>query len=199
MAGVEPGMKIVPFRGEYYRLRADRADLVRGLIYPVPDPALPWLGVHLTRGVDDVVEAGPNAVLAASREGYRWSDVSPADLADWFGYPGFWRLAARHWRTGLSEMRRSFSAELFARSLRKLVPAIRREDLVPGGSGVRAQALARDGSLISDFVFAEAPGALHVLNAPSPAATASLAIGEAAAARLMGAAGPTRHPPIEVS
>jgi len=184
MAGVEPLVRIVPFRGEYYRLRDERAHLVRGLIYPVPDPALPFLGVHLTRGADDVVEAGPNAVLATKREGYRWGDVSARDMADWLGFPGFWRMGMRHWRTGLREIARSLSVDRFTRSLQRLVPSIQRQDLLPAGAGVRAHALARDGTLIADFLFHEQPGALHVLNAPSPAATASLAIGRTIAARM---------------
>jgi L-2-hydroxyglutarate oxidase len=185
LAGVAPEISIVPFRGEYYQLRPERAHLVRGLIYPVPDPALPFLGVHLTRGADDVVECGPNAVLATKRAGYRWRDVSLSDLAEWAAFPGFWRMAARHWRTGIREIARSLSPERFARSLRRMIPAIGREDLVRSGAGVRAQAIARDGSLVNDFVWTEAPRELHVLNAPSPAATASLAIGRTVAARLV--------------
>ncbi|MFN0178508.1 MAG: L-2-hydroxyglutarate oxidase [Gemmatimonadales bacterium] len=185
LAGAVPEARIVAFRGEYYRLRAERANLVRGLIYPVADPALPFLGVHFTRGVDDAVEAGPNAVLATSREGYRWRDVSVRDLAEWIGYPGFWRLGIRHWRTGLDEALRSLSRDRFAASLARLVPEVRADDLAPGGTGVRAQAVDRDGRLVYDFVFADQPNAVHVLNAPSPAATASLAIGEAVAARLV--------------
>lgn len=186
MAGAEPAVRIVAVRGEYYRLRPERAHLVRGLIYPVADPALPFLGVHLTRGVDGEVEAGPNAVLATHRHGYRWSDWSAADLAEWAGFPGFWRFVGRHWRTGLAEVRRSWSRGVFLRSLQTLVPALEAADLAPGGAGVRAQALDRAGRLISDFVFAEHRRALHVLNAPSPAATASLAIGRVVAERLLG-------------
>ncbi len=185
MAGLEPPARIVPFRGEYYQLRETSAHLVRGLIYPVPDPQLPFLGVHFTRGVDDRVEAGPNAVLATARHGYRWGDVSIADLADWFGWPGFWRMAARHWRTGLDEAIRSLSVDRFTRSLQRLVPSVRREDLVPGGAGVRAQAISRSGELVHDFLVLEQPGAVHLLNAPSPAATASLAIGRTLADRLI--------------
>lgn len=186
MAGAEPAVRIVAVRGEYYRLRPERAHLVRGLIYPVADPALPFLGVHLTRGVDGEVEAGPNAVLATHRHGYRWSDWSAADLAEWARFPGFWRFVGRHWRTGLAEVRRSWSRGVFLRSLQALVPALEAADLAPGGAGVRAQALDRSGRLISDFVFAEHRRALHVLNAPSPAATASLAIGRVVAERLLG-------------
>jgi L-2-hydroxyglutarate oxidase len=185
LAGAEPEVRIVAFRGEYYRMRADRAKLVRGLIYPVADPALPFLGVHFTRGVDDTVEAGPNAVLATKREGYRWGDVSVRDLVEWIGYPGFWRLGIRHWRTGLDEVLRSLSRDRFAASLARLVPEVRADDLSPGGTGVRAQAVDHDGRLVYDFVFADQPNAVHVLNAPSPAATASLAIGQAVAARLV--------------
>lgn len=185
MAGATPDIRIVAVRGEYYHLRPERAHLVRALIYPVADPALPFLGVHLTRGVDGAVEAGPNAVLATHRHGYRWSDWSAADLLEWARFPGFWRFLGHHWRTGLSEVRRSWSPARFARSLQALVPALRVADLVPGGAGVRAQALDRHGRLVSDFVFAEQPRGLHVLNAPSPAATASLAIGRVVADRLM--------------
>jgi len=186
LAGVEPRVRIVPFRGEYYRLRDESSHLVKGLIYPVPDPALPFLGVHFTRGADGVVEAGPNAVLAAKREGYRQRDISIRDMMEWLGFPGFWRMGMRHWRTGAREIARSLSSERFVRTLQRLVPSIRRQDLVDGGAGVRAQAIDRDGALVSDFLFHEEPGALHVLNAPSPAATASLAIGRAVAARLLG-------------
>lgn len=184
MAGLEPAVRIVPFRGEYYHLR--RPELVRGLIYPVPDPELPFLGVHFTRGVDDTVEAGPNAVLALGRESYRWSDINPADVLDLVTYGGFWRLAAAHWRTGLSEVARSWSTARFVASLQRLVPGVTAADLVAGGSGVRAQAVDPSGRLVDDFVLQEADGAMHVLNAPSPAATASLVIGSEVAARLMG-------------
>ncbi len=182
LGGADPGVRIVPFRGEYYTLRPERASLVCGLIYPVPDPALPFLGVHFTRGIDGAVEAGPNAVLAFKREGYRWSDFSGRDVADWVAFPGFWRMGRRHWRTGIDEVLRSLSAARFTRALQRLVPAIRREDLVVGGAGVRAQAVGLDGALVNDFLMVEQTGALHLLNAPSPAATASLAIGEHIAA-----------------
>ena len=185
LAGLKPAMRIVPFRGEYYVLRAERSSLVRGLIYPVPDPALPFLGVHFTRGIDDVVEAGPNAVLAMRREGYSWADVSIGDIADWASFPGFWRMVRAQWRNGLSEIRRSLSRERFLESLQALIPALRDEDLEPGGSGVRAQAVGADGRLIDDFFIQAGPDMLHVLNAPSPAATASLAIGRVVADRLM--------------
>lgn len=177
MCGMRPDVQIVPFRGEYYQLRPERARLVRHLIYPVPDPALPFLGVHFTRRVDGTVEAGPNAVLAWARHGYRHSAVSPRDLAQMATHPGFWRMARRHWRTGWEEFRRSMSREAFARSLQELVPALGRDDLAPGGAGVRAQAVARDGRLVDDFLILEGEGMVHVLNAPSPAATSSLAIG----------------------
>lgn len=175
--GTRPDVRIVPFRGEYYKLRPEAESLVKGLIYPVPDPTFPFLGVHFTRFVHGGVEAGPNAVLALKREGYKKSDVSLRDAADTFLYPGFWKLARRHMDTGWEEIVRSFSRRAFARSLQRLVPAVQETDLLPGGSGVRAQALAPDGALVDDFRFLEGPGALHVLNAPSPAATASLPIG----------------------
>ena len=177
-------LRIVPFRGEYYRLREPAAERIRGLIYPVPDPSFPFLGVHLTRTVDGIVEAGPNAVLALSREGYRRGAVRLRDLYDTLTWPGFWRLAGRYWRTGLAEELRSLSSRLFLSSLQELVPALGAGDIERAGAGVRAQALGRDGALLSDFAFAEAPGMLHVLNAPSPAATASLAIAREIADRL---------------
>jgi (S)-2-hydroxyglutarate dehydrogenase len=186
LAGVEPGIRIVPFRGEYYTLRPERADLVRGLIYPVPDPALPFLGVHFTRGIDDVVEAGPNAVLAFKREGYSRMDISLRDMADLASFPGFWRMARVQWRNGLAETLRSLSKARFLASLQKLIPALTMDDIAPGGSGVRAQAVGRDGRLIDDFHIQTAPGMVHVLNAPSPAATASLAIGKEIADRILG-------------
>ncbi len=177
LAGAEPGVSIVPFRGEYYELVPARRTLVRAAIYPVPDPALPFLGVHFTRTITDRVEAGPNAVLAWARDGYRRWDVSWRDIAGTLSYGGFWRMARAHWRTGVAELGRSYSKRLFLRALRRLVPEIRTEDLVPAGSGVRAQAVDATGRLLDDFHIVETPGAIHVLNAPSPAATASLAIG----------------------
>lgn len=185
MAGIEPGVRIVPFRGEYYTLRPERAHLVRGLIYPVPNPALPFLGVHFTRGIDDVVEAGPNAVLALRREGYRWTDVSLRDMLDWAVFPGFWRMAKAQWRNGAEEIRRSLSRARFLHSLQVLLPGLEDADIAPGGSGVRAQAVDRSGRLVDDFFIQTAPGQVHVLNAPSPAATASLAIGKEVASRLL--------------
>ena len=178
LCGAEPDVRIVPFRGEYYELAAERRGLVRGVIYPVPDPRLPFLGVHLTRRVDGTVEAGPNAVLALKREGYRWRDVSLRDLAATAAWPGFWRLAARHWRAGAYEVRRSLLKGTFARDLQRLVPAIRPADLHRAGSGVRAQAVDREGGLVDDFRIVRGERSIHVLNAPSPAATASMPIGE---------------------
>jgi L-2-hydroxyglutarate oxidase len=168
---------IVPFRGEYFHLIPQRSSLVRALIYPVPDPQFPFLGVHFTRRVNGTVDAGPNAVFAFRREGYRRTDFSLHDLTSSLAFPGFWRMAARHWRSGVDEFRRSFSKRAFVRSLQRLLPELRQEDLIPGGSGVRAQALRRDGTLVDDFQFAPSGKMLHVLNVPSPAATASLLIG----------------------
>jgi len=182
LAGVDPGVQIVPFRGEYYRLRSERRDLVRGLIYPVPDPQFPFLGVHFTRDVRGDVEAGPNAVLAFAREGYRLGQIRLRELAATLAYRGFWGLARRHWRTGSAEMLRSLSKRAFSKALQRLVPELRVEDLAPGGSGVRAQAVDPDGSLVDDFRIVTTADAVHVLNAPSPAATASLAIGRHVAA-----------------
>jgi L-2-hydroxyglutarate oxidase LhgO len=179
MAGGRPDVMIVPFRGEYYEFIPNRSSLVRGLIYPVPDPQFPFLGVHFTRRVDGTVDAGPNAVFAFRREGYRRTDFSPYDLASSLAFPGFWRMAAKHWRSGLDEFHRSFSKSEFVRALQRLLPEVRDEDLAPGGSGVRAQALRRDGTLVDDFQFVPSGKMLHVLNVPSPAATASLLIGRA--------------------
>ena len=177
MAGVRADVRIIPFRGEYYMLRADRRALVRGLIYPVPDPEFPFLGVHLTRTVHGEVEAGPNAVFAFAREGYRFARVSPMELAGTLAYRGFWRMARRYWRMGTFEMYRSLSKGAFVRALQRLVPDLRPEDVERGGAGVRAQAVSPDGSLVDDFRVVAGADAIHVLNAPSPAATASLAIG----------------------
>ncbi|KRD47383.1 hydroxyglutarate oxidase [Oerskovia sp. Root918] len=174
--GLEPEARIVPFRGEYFELAPQAAELVNGLIYPVPDPRFPFLGVHLTKMVGGGVHAGPNAVLALAREGYRWRDVSPADVADALTWPGLWRLGARNWVPGAREVARSMSRSLFASSLARLVPEIGRDDLTPSPAGVRAQALRRDGALVDDFLIQTAPRQVHVLNAPSPAATASLEI-----------------------
>lgn len=177
MAGARPTVRIVPFRGEYHILRPEAEHLCRHLIYPVPDPALPFLGVHLTRMVEGGVECGPNAVLALAREGYFHSTVSPRDLAEMICFPGFRRLILRHWRTGIDEYRRSLSRRRLVASLRTLVPEIQVEDLRVAPAGVRAQAVSPDGAMVDDFVIEEVEGAVHVLNAPSPAATASLAIG----------------------
>jgi L-2-hydroxyglutarate oxidase len=178
LAGMDPGLRIIPFRGEYYALNPDRHGLVRNLIYPVPDPRFPFLGVHFTRMIHGGVEAGPNAVLAFRREGYRKSSFSIRDTLDLLAYPGFWRMAGRYGRTGLGEMHRSFSPKAFVRALQKLVPDIALKDLKPHGAGVRAQAVERDGRLVDDFRILDGPRMIHVLNAPSPAATASLSIGE---------------------
>ena len=178
MAGDDPQVMIVPFRGEYYDLIAARSPLVRNLIYPVPDPRFPFLGVHFTRRVSGSVDAGPNAVLALRREGYRRTDFSFRDLGSSLSFPGFWRMAAKNWRSGLNEFHRSFSKHAFVRALQRLVPEVSDEDLVPGGSGVRAQALTRQGALVDDFQFVPSNRMLHVLNVPSPAATASLVIGQ---------------------
>jgi L-2-hydroxyglutarate oxidase len=183
--GLTPDCRIVPFRGEYHVLAHERRSLVRGLIYPVPDARFPFLGVHFTRRVNGDVEAGPNAVLAFAREGYSWADVSPRDVFETLAWPGFRALAARYAGYGFGEMRRSLDRHAFAEALRRLLPELRDDDLQPARAGVRAQALGRDGALVDDFAFAEGPRQLHVLNAPSPAATASLAIGEWIAARAM--------------
>lgn len=189
LAGERPPCRIVPFRGEYYRLRPDREWLVRNLVYPVPDPAFPFLGVHFTRRIGGGIEAGPNAVLALAREGYAWSIVDPWELGETLLYPGLWRFLGRHPRTSWGELRRSLSRRLFCASLQRLVPELREADLAPGGAGVRAQAMLPTGELVQDFLLLTRPGAIHVLNAPSPGATASLAIGEELAARIEGMLG----------
>ena len=176
-------LRIVPFRGEYYELAESARPMVRNLIYPVPDPAFPFLGVHFTRRLDGSVEAGPNAVLALRREGYRWRDVSPRDAFESLTWPGLLRLAAKHGGTGMGEVWRSASKPAFTKALQRLLPALRADQLARGGAGVRAQALRRDGSLVDDFEIAETERIIHVLNAPSPGATASLAIGDEIAAR----------------
>jgi len=177
--------QILPFRGEYYRLRPDAEHLVNHLIYPVPNPNFPFLGVHFTRLIQGGIEAGPNAVLAFAREGYRRSRIHWGELSETLAFSGFRRLAARHWREGLSEQYRSLSKAAFVRQLQTLVPAVRPEDLLPGGAGVRAMACNRRGELSDDFVIGEGPGFVHVYNAPSPAATASLAIGQTIARRAL--------------
>lgn len=184
-AGLLPNLRIVPFRGEYYQFKPESSHLVKHLIYPVPDPQMPFLGVHFTRMIDGTVEAGPNAVLAWRREGYHRSDISLRDLADTLGFGGFWKLSARFWRVGLEEYGRSFSKRLFVKSLRRLMPEIRSDDLVPGGSGVRAQAIDGEGRMVDDFRILTEERMVHVLNAPSPAATASLSIGEHIADRVL--------------
>ena len=176
LAGVAPSVRIVPFRGEYYELVPEKRGLVNGLVYPVPDPSLPFLGVHLTRMMDGSVHAGPNAVLALAREGYDWKTIDLRDAFDSIGYPGFLRMAGRNVGTGAREVARSLSKGLFARSLAKLVPTIERNDIVRAGAGVRAQAVRRDGTLADDFVIQRAANQVHVLNAPSPAATSALEI-----------------------
>ena len=177
LAGAQPDLQIVPFRGEYYTIAPQRRTLVKNLIYPVPDPAFPFLGVHFTRTIDGLVEAGPNAVLAFAREGYKKSDFDARDLRETLTFSGFRKMARTYWRTGLGEMFRSFSKQAFLAALRRLLPELTLGDLQPGGSGVRAQAISSQGALIDDFMISVTGSALHVLNAPSPGATASLAIG----------------------
>jgi L-2-hydroxyglutarate oxidase LhgO len=169
-------LRIIPFRGEYYTLVPERRSLVRGLIYPVPDPRFPFLGVHFTKRIDGSVEAGPNAVLAFAREGYRKSICDRQDLWEILNYKGFWVMASKYWKMGLGEFYRSFSKRAFVTALQRLVPAIESADLSPGGAGVRAQALSDTGALLDDFVLTRSGNSIHVLNAPSPGATASLAI-----------------------
>lgn len=176
--------RIIPFRGEYYVLREAAQDLCRALIYPVPDPRFPFLGVHFTRTAWGEVECGPNAVLAFAREGYRKSDINLADLAETVAYPGFLRMASHYWKMGMGEMVRSYSKAAFVKALQRMMPDITAADLVPGEAGVRAQAVAPDGSMLDDFAFVETPRSVHVINAPSPAATASLSIGASIAAKL---------------
>jgi L-2-hydroxyglutarate oxidase len=178
MFGVNPKLQIIPFRGEYYKLKKEKEYLVKNLIYPVPDPQFPFLGVHFTRMIDGGVEAGPNAVLAFKREGYKKTDFSLSDILEMKFYPGFWKMASKYYKMGFEEFRRSFSKDLFVKSLQKLIPEIQSEDIEPGGAGVRAQALEPDGKLVDDFRIVEAESMVHVLNAPSPAATASLSIGK---------------------
>jgi L-2-hydroxyglutarate oxidase len=181
MCGVDPGVRIVPFRGEYYELVPSKVFLVNNLIYPVPDPKFPFLGVHFTRMIHGGVEAGPNAVLAFKREGYKKTDIRIRDLADTLGYSGFWKMTARCWQTGMGEVWRSMSKHAFVTALQRLLPELRTEDVKPGGSGVRAQAMDPAGNLLDDFHVVRAPRMIHVLNAPSPAATSSLSIAKAIA------------------
>jgi L-2-hydroxyglutarate oxidase len=179
-------IRIVPFRGEYYQVRPERVEIVRGLIYPVPDPRFPFLGVHFTRMIDGALEAGPNAVLAFKREGYRRTDIDWADMWETVTWPGFHAVAKKYWKTGLGEYYRSFSKRAFTRALQRMVPDVREDDLLPGGAGVRAQASERTGALMDDFAFVEHGPVLHVCNAPSPAATASLAIADVIVRRVAG-------------
>jgi (S)-2-hydroxyglutarate dehydrogenase len=178
MCGLNPGVKIVPFRGEYYQLSNDAWHLCRNLIYPVPNPAFPFLGVHFTRMIDGGVEAGPNAVLALARHGYKWSDVNIKDLTETLTYGGFWKMAGKYWKAGLGEVHRSLSKKAFLKALQQLMPPVRMQNLMPGGAGVRAQAMQPSGAMVDDFFIQQAPRMVHVLNAPSPAATASIAIGQ---------------------
>ena len=184
MSGLDPGVRIVPFRGEYYGLRKDARDRVRGLIYPLPAPDFPFLGVHLTRMIDGQVLAGPNAVLAYAREGYKATDINLRDLGEALAYPGFLRLALGNLGRGLGEMLRAWSPRAFVRDLQRMLPGIEAKDLHPARAGIRAQALGRDGKLVNDFLFARGERSLHVVNAPSPGATASLAIGRHVASQL---------------
>ncbi len=194
--GVATNARIVPFRGEYYELKPEKRHLVRNLIYPVPNPSFPFLGVHFTRMIGGDVHAGPNAVLSLKREGYTKREVNGRDIVDIFTFPGFWRLARRYWRDGAQEVIRSFSKRAFVRSLQQLIPSIHSDDLVPSAAGVRAQALLCDGSLVDDFLIVAHGRALHVLNAPSPAATASLQIGHALADRVQALAPNIERIPI---
>ncbi|MEM9659307.1 MAG: L-2-hydroxyglutarate oxidase, partial [Planctomycetota bacterium] len=184
LSGARPAARIFPFRGEYYELREGTRRLVRNLIYPVPDPRFPFLGVHFTRMIDGSVECGPNAVLAMAREGYSKKSINDADLAGALGYLGFMRLAAKHWRMGAGEVWRSLSKRAFVRALQRLVPAIQSDDITPAPSGIRAQAVTPAGELVDDFLIDQTGRVVNVLNAPSPAATASLAIGETIAGKL---------------
>jgi L-2-hydroxyglutarate oxidase len=181
------GVQIVPFRGEYYKIAPEKNGLIKGLIYPVPDPRFPFLGVHFTRSIHGYVEAGPNAVLALAREGYRKTDFKLRDLWETLSFSGFRSVARRYWRVGIAEQYRSLSKRAFTRALQRLVPEIAIDDLQPGGAGVRAQAVAADGALLDDFVIRQIGNAIHVLNAPSPGATASLAIGDSIVATAVSA------------
>jgi (S)-2-hydroxyglutarate dehydrogenase len=181
MDGVDPRAKIVPFRGEYFELKPEKRYLVKHLIYPVPDPQFPFLGVHYTRMIDGNIHCGPNAVLALKREGYSWGDISIRDTMETLTYKGFWKLAKKNWREGFREMYRSLSKKAFTKSLQLLIPEVQEDDLVPSHAGVRAQALQPDGKMIDDFLIVQGEGSVHVCNAPSPAATASIPIGRAVA------------------
>jgi L-2-hydroxyglutarate oxidase len=184
ISGAKPPAKIVPFRGEYYELKPERRSLVKNLIYPVPDPNFPFLGVHFTRMIDGSVHAGPNAVLSLKREGYRKTCFNLRDSLETMTYPGFWRLAARNSQEGLREMWRSFSKPAFTKSLQKLVPEVNSDDLIPSDAGVRAQALLPTGGMVDDFLITHVDRIVHVLNAPSPAATAAFEIAEHVASSL---------------
>jgi L-2-hydroxyglutarate oxidase len=184
MDGLEPGVRILPFRGEYYELRPERRHLCRNLIYPVPDPAYPFLGVHFTRIIDGRVECGPSAVLAFAREGYRLTDVRLSELFEMLGYRGFWQLARRHWRKGVQELLQSLSKRYYLRQARRLIPEVTPEDFLPAPSGVRAQAVDPEGRLVDDFLVLESPRMVHVVYAPSPAATSSFRIGALVADRV---------------
>jgi L-2-hydroxyglutarate oxidase len=186
LCGVDPGVRIIPFRGEYYELKPERRSLVRNLVYPVPDPRFPFLGVHFTRMIGGGIEAGPNAVLAFKREGYRKSDVSLRDMAEVLRYRGFWRMSGRYWKMGMEEIWRSYNKRAFVTALQRLIPELKMEDVVPSGSGVRAQAVDAQGGLLDDFHVVRAPQMVHVLNAPSPAATSSLRIGREIAGMVLG-------------
>ena len=178
MMGERTGLRIIPFRGEYYTLRAESRHLIKGLIYPVPDPRFPFLGVHYTSNIHGQVEAGPNAVLAWKREGYRKRDIDLGDAWETLTFPGFWKMSLRHWKTGLGEVYRSYSKKVFVHDLQRLIPGIQGDDLAPGGAGVRAQAVSGSGVLLDDFSIIQGRQAIHVLNASSPGATSSLAIGQ---------------------
>ncbi|BAY81824.1 FAD dependent oxidoreductase [Calothrix parasitica NIES-267] len=184
LGNVDPQAKIVPFRGEYYELTPEKRHLVKGLIYPVPNPDFPFLGVHFTRMIDGTVHAGPNAVLSLKREGYKKTDFNLRDFAEVMSYPGFWKLAAKHSDEGIKEIIRSFSKAAFVKSLQQLIPEVRSEDVIPTHAGVRAQALMNDGKLVDDFLIVKGQNSVHVCNAPSPAATSSIEIGKAVAAEV---------------
>lgn len=184
ICGVDPGLQIIPFRGEYYKLKKEKEHLVKNLIYPVPDPQFPFLGVHFTRMIKGGVEAGPNAVLAFKREGYTRKDFSPTDILEMAAYSGFWKMAAKHYKMGIGEFFRSLNKNAFVRALQKLVPEVEHDDLTQGGAGVRAQAVDLNGKLVDDFRILEADKMIHVLNAPSPAATASISIGRTIAGKV---------------
>jgi len=194
LAGLKPPARIVPFRGEYYELVPERRHLVKTLIYPVPNPAFPFLGVHFTKMIDGTIHAGPNAVLAFKREGYHKTDFSPRDTWETLTYGGFWKLARKHLGDGWMEVKRSLSRRLFVESLQQLIPEVTEADVVPTHAGVRAQALLPDGGMVDDFLFVQGPNAVHVCNAPSPAATASLEIAKSIAERV-----PVLQAPVTVA